>query len=148
MSGQNRREFERSGGSGGEPDQKKAKLERIIVDGDAKTLVEVARTDVAKKIVNISTSQIRNIYGTAKKIEMRLSKENTSESYKKLILLKPKMEYAKGRARKRAEKAAFSVLVDYLSKSIDLAEGQEQRMKNFFNFFEAILAYHRAEGGK
>ena len=64
-----------------------------------------------------------------------------------MILLKPKLEYAKGRSKGEGEKKAFSVLVDSLSKAIDMIDAKPERMKNFFNFFEAILAYHRAEGG-
>jgi len=121
-------------------------LQKIILEGDSATLVNVAR-GIAKKIIRISRSQIRNIYGTSKKIEMNLKEDNARECYNKLILLKPKLEYAKGRSKGEGEKKAFSVLVDSLSKAIDMIDAKPERMKNFFNFFEAILAYHRAEGG-
>ena len=53
-------------------------LQKIILEGDSATLVNVAR-GIAKKIIRISRSQIRNIYGTSKKIEMNLKEDNARE---------------------------------------------------------------------
>lgn len=143
-------------------------LQEIIVDGAAKTLVDIAQkiaTEMVKKDngfliegESVSTSQIRNLYGASKRIEMNLTVENTIDMYGKLILLKPKMAYANGRFNKtfkdkKTGKETFKIpgfktLVDCLTFSIDVIDGKLERMKNFFNFFEAILAYHKAEGGK
>ncbi|MBW1982613.1 MAG: type III-A CRISPR-associated protein Csm2 [Deltaproteobacteria bacterium] len=138
-------------------------VEKIIKGGDAECLVKTAKqiakdmikkkkkSDEVNEKVSVSTSQIRNIFGTAKKIEMRMNstdQRSISEAYAKLLLLKPKMAYANGRFNKGNRRPGFKVLVDCLSEAIDMVEGQDERMKNFFNFFEAILAYHRAEGGK
>ena len=87
---------------------------------------------------------------------MSLDAENVQEMYGRLLLLKPKMAYANGRFNKPKSKKqgggdsipGFRVLVDCLSHAIDEVDGDQGRMNNFFNFFEAILAYHRAEGGK
>lgn len=129
-------------------------VEAIIVNGDAKILVETAQ-QIAKEMVtgkentSVSTSQIRNIYGTSKKIQMALDETNAAQMYGKLLLLKPKMAYANGRFNKGNKKIpGFKVVIDCLSTAIDLVEENLERMKNFFNFFEAILAYHKAEGGK
>lgn len=139
-------------------------LDTIIVQGDAKTLVDTALKiaeqmiqknpgGFVKEVTSVSTSQIRNIYGSSKRIEMSLDEKNAPEMYNKLILLKPKMAYANGRFNKPLGRGqykipGFKTLVDCLSYAIDKIEGDYQRMKNFFNFFEAILAYHKAEGGK
>lgn len=139
-------------------------IEAIIVNGNAKLLVDTAQ-NIAKKMVfidelngkqkeskSVSTSQIRNIYGTSKKIEMSLKENNVEEKYNQLILLKPKMAYANGRFNKnnfgKDSIPGFTTLVNCLSYAIDKVEGKQERMKYFFNFFEAILAYHKAEGGK
>jgi CRISPR-associated protein Csm2 len=140
-------------------------LEEIIINSNAKKLVDTAQKIASEMIrtrsgggsidegSSVSTSQIRNIYGSSKKIEMTLDESNVSEMYGKLILLKPKMAYAHGRFNKRLPRGdykipGFKTLVDCLSYAIDKVEGDYRRMKNFFNFFEAILAYHKAEGGK
>lgn len=141
----------------------KNEVDSIITKNDAKILVSTAQ-NIAKDMIqrkrngridegsSVSTSQIRNIFGTSKKIEMTLDTQNTGEMYSRLILLKPKMAYAHGRFNKRDGSRdkipGFKILVDCLSYAIDLIDGDDKRMKNFFNFFEAILAYHKAEGGK
>lgn len=140
-------------------------IESIIVDGDAKTLVAVAQ-QIAEKMIfksdrsgkpveskSVSTSQIRNIFGTSKKIEMSVNETNVAEKYGQLIMLKPKMAYANGRFNKKGFRGqdnipGFATLVNCLSHAIDKVDGDYVRMKHFFNFFEAILAYHKAEGGK
>jgi CRISPR-associated protein Csm2 len=64
----------------------------------------------------------------------------------KLILLKPKLAYAVGR---NSKVKGLEILRDILGSAIDLvAEKKEPRFQNFCRFFEAILAYHKAEGGK
>lgn len=139
-------------------------IDAIIVGCDARVLVETAQK-IAGEMINrknwgdvddrksVSTSQIRNIFGSSKKIEMSLNETNTPEMYGRLVLLKPKMAYANGRFNKKFKNGDFQIpgfntLVDSLSYAIDKVDGQYDRMKTFFNFFEAILAYHKAEGGK
>ena len=138
-------------------------IDGIIVNKDARLLVNTAKKIALEMIArfssgqindggSVSTSQIRNIYGTTKKIEMSLDAENVDEMYGRLLLLKPKMAYANGRFNKPSKWGdripGFKVLVDCLSYAIDEVNGDMDRMKNFFSFFEAILAYHKAEGGK
>ena len=71
-----------------------------------------------------------------------------------LLLLKPKLAYAKARKTSGGEKAkqAAEDLEKVLSKGIDsIVSGTQNKFtsfENFANFFEAILAYHRSFGGK
>lgn len=135
-------------------------IDAIILGEDARQLVATAQ-EIAKKMIqhdkwgnvsdrnSVSTSQIRNIFGTSKQIEMNLSQDNIDQSYNRLILLKPKMAYANARFNKRGDTIpGFKVLIDSLSYAIDKVDGNYERMQSFFNFLEAILAYHKAEGGK
>ncbi|MBX3628567.1 MAG: type III-A CRISPR-associated protein Csm2 [Nitrosomonas sp.] len=116
----------------------------------------IQRDDTAKQMVNfaeklaqdifrdVSTSQIRNAYGTVKKLEMQST--FTNKSHRELLLLKPKLAYARGRANR---KEAFKQLEDALGAGIDAVDvKQPETFKRFCNFFEAILAYHKANGGK
>lgn len=113
-------------------------------DNTAKQMVKFAE-DLAKEIVrDVSTSQIRNAYGTVKKLEMQSSFND--RAHRELLLLKPKLAYARGRASK---KETFKKLEDALGTAIDAVDvTQPDTFKRFCNFFEAILAYHKANGGK
>jgi CRISPR-associated protein Csm2 len=116
----------------------------IQKDESAKDMVEYAET-LAKEICrDVSTSQIRNAYGTVKKLEMQSDFNN--KAYRELLLLKPKLAYARGRA---SRKETFKKLEDALSAAIDVVDvKQPETFKRFCNFFESILAYHKANGGK
>jgi len=91
----------------------------------------------------LSTSQIRNVYGEVKRMQMKGFSEND------LLLLKPRLAYS----AKRAKNRAATELKDVLSAGIDAVveaetvEEKQKRFENFANFFEAILAYHKAYGG-
>jgi len=94
----------------------------------------------------LSTSQIRNVFSEIKYIQMRGEKDF---SITPLLLLKPKLAYAKARKAsggKNAETAAAD-LEKVLGKGIDtIVAGEKQFLlfENFANLFEAILAYHKA----
>lgn len=91
---------------------------------------------------SVTTSQIRNIYGTVKKIEMGAELDLPA-----VLLLKPRIAYAAARNK-------LGVLADVVTKAIDVVnQGRDDAQKKeyfqrFCKGFEAILAYHRAAGGK
>lgn len=108
-------------------------------DDSAKDMVNFAN-DLAKEIGDISTSQIRNAYGTVKKLEMQTL---TEKSYRELLLLKPKLAYARGRIEKK-KIDTFKKLEDALCSAIDAVDIKHpETFKRFCQFFEAILAYHK-----
>lgn len=86
----------------------------------------------------LKTSQIRKVYGAVKKIQMS---EDFRQRQNDLIMLKPKLAYA------AARNSAVTDLKDALTQAIDQVGNSEERFKNFVDFFEATLAYHRAAGG-
>ena len=71
-------------------------------------------------------------------MEMKGFKEN------ELLLLKPKLAYA---ANKPGAKQGIRDLREILSMAVDCVGDSDDKFENFYNFFEAILAYHAA-GGK
>jgi CRISPR-associated protein Csm2 len=118
-----------------------------ILDGKNPSKMVSMAEEIAKKTLeskpHLTTSQIRNIYGTVKKLDMLGEREDVLP---KLILLKPKLAYVFGRNK---DVQGLRILKDVLSDAIDLvAEKKDVRFQNFCRFFEAILAYHRAEGGR
>ena len=83
----------------------------------------------------ISTSQIRGIFNTVKRLS-----DNFEESKKDLNLLRPKLAYQKGRFE--VLEPLTNVLIELIKKVND-----NKTLEGFKEFFEAILAYHKASGG-
>ena len=116
--------------------QQKIDISEIIEKG-GEPLVTAAE-DLGRKLKNrgLKTSQIRKVYGAVKKIQMS-DEFNQNE----LIMLKPKLAYA------AARKSEVEDLKNTLTQAINQVDNSH-KFKNFVDFFEAILAYHRAYGGE
>ena len=121
--------------------------DEVITEG-GKILVEKAE-QLGKQLVQerLTTSQIRNIYGAVKKMQMKGELDTH-----KLLMLKPKLAYAAKRHGKEIK--GVDTLKTVLTQAIDLV-GKEQIESNrqgnfnrFVDFFEAILAYHKDAGGR
>ena len=88
----------------------------------------------------LTNSKIRSIYGEMKRIQMGdYDKEKAS-----FYLLRPKVAYALGRDRENKGLELFKIMFDECSKDVV----DKRTFLNFCNVFEAVLAYHRAHGGK
>ena len=105
--------------------------------------------DQAKEIGNalrrgdLSKSQIRSIFGTVRQIQMNWAgEEDRAACYRQLLMLKPKLRY------QLASQIEVEPLADVLDKAIDSVGDDRVRFGRFVDFFEAILAYHTAAGGK
>jgi len=132
------------------PDQD---LRTIITDQNgAQALVQWAdQLGRDLKEMGLTTSQIRALFGEVRQIQGQwgMGGENRQRAARRLILLKPKMAYRARRERGRA----VQELVDVLRPALDLvvaekdAATQDLDFKRFVEFFEAILAYHKAYGG-
>lgn len=101
----------------------------------------------AKKLVtqNLTRSQIRSIFTEVRQIESLWPK---AEAMRRLNMLKPKLAYQTARS------SSVDYLKQVLSDAIDevvkapAGDTRNERFQRFMDLFEAILAYHRAEGGK
>lgn len=126
--------------------------ELIIEKGDVKILVDVAMysgRDLKDK--ELSTSQIRNIFGEVRVIDMNWD-ANPQDAYRRAVLLLPKLSYAAAReSGKKAQgvKELKAILTPCLVKlqSADNDTKRKLYFDRFVDFFEAILAYHKAAGG-
>lgn len=88
----------------------------------------------------LTNSKIRSIYGEIKRIQMGdFEKEKSS-----FFLLKPKVAYALGRDEKNEGLKLFKLIFDQCFGNVT----NHRNYQNFCNFIEAILAYHKAYGGK
>jgi len=122
-------------------------LTKIIDDGDTALLVQRAE-EIGKSLARqLTTSQIRNIFGTVRQIEMSWSPQATEREQqwaaRQFMLLKPKLAYQAKRERGRGVEQLAEVLIP----AIDMVGGDRERFQRFVDFFEAILAYHTAYGG-
>ena len=112
-------------------------------EAGAKILVEWAdKLGAIFKATGLTSSQIRNFFGVIRSIQQQgFSK---SQQKRQFILLLPKIEYAAA----RANKLGMNGFRDVLKASIEAVGQDADNFQRFIEFFEAILAYHRAYGGK
>ena len=136
-------------------------LRTIITDPDgAETLVKWAdEIGQALKQSGLATNQIRALFGEVRQIQGEWSIEgHRDQARRRLILLKPKMAYRARRERGRG----VQMLVNVLTPAVDMVaqaqprpddaqpgspDNQDDNFARFVDFFEAILAYHKAYGG-
>ena len=88
----------------------------------------------------LTNSKIRSIYGEIKRIQMGTFEEEKVSFY----LLKPKMAYALGRDDKNQGLKLFKKIFDKCFEDVT----DQKSYRNFCFLIEAILAYHKAYGGK
>ena len=96
-----------------------------------------------KELVNggLTNSKIRSIYGEVKRIP---GVKNFEKSKSSFFLLKPTVAYAYGRDRGNAGLKLFKEIFDGAFPYVS----DDTTYNNFCNLMEAVLAYHRAFGGK
>lgn len=97
----------------------------------------------------MTTNQIRNIFGEVKRIQ-RAGIENSESDF---LLLRPKLAYAEARAISKSPRnkiSAFREVIERAHKAVDLEKEntKEASFQRFVDFFEAVLAYHKAYGGR
>jgi len=108
-----------------------------ILGGDSEKLVNNAEKLGRHLSGRLSTSQIRRIFSEVKQME--------NYDKDRLNLLRPKMAYTAARHKKTVREIVD--LQEVLDECIKRTNSKEE-FKNFGDFFEAILAYHRYYGGK
>lgn len=93
----------------------------------------------------ISTSQIRIAYGELTRIKMK-----NPLSIHDLLMLRAKLAYSTARNQ---NKATYKELQNLISDGINIVANaketnlQQKYFKNLTNLFEAVIAYHKANGG-
>lgn len=131
----------RNRGSQGDRGPTRVTLEEEVITEGGETLVKKAE-QLGQQLVKerLTTSQIRNIYGAVKKMQMKGELDTH-----KLLMLKPKLAYA---AKRHKEVKGVDTLKEVLTQAIDLVENDSKKFNRFVDFFEAILAYHKDAGGR
>ena len=133
----------------------KEKVDKETVDFAkrfAKYLVESYEGDKELSVPGIfelKANQLRKFFGAVKNFQLRaLLSDEFNES--EFIMLKPKLAYAVGRVKQQHKNDDIRIkdFADVISKAIDFvieSKDKERSFKNFVNFFEAIVAYHKQE---
>ncbi len=126
-------------------------LAKIIRGSDNEVLVKQAE-HVGKQLARqLTTSQIRGIFGSVRRIELdwepperKPAPDRLTHAQREFAMLKPRLAYQAQRER------GFGVkeLKDVLTPAIDMVQNDYKHFRNFVDFFEAILAYHKAYGGQ
>lgn len=133
-------------------------LSLIITDANRVDLLVQHANEIGRQLVGypkkedrLSTSQIRSLFGEVRQIEAQWSMggDNRKKAYRRMVLLKPKMAYRAKKERKQGVQDLVEILDSALGPVI--RETDETRryvyFSHFVEFFEAILAYHKAAGG-
>lgn len=127
---------------------------KIIVDGDVSRLVDTAKEVGNSLARQLTTSQIRNIFGEVRRIQMNWppdsakDKGKADEAFRSVVLLQPKLAYQAKRERGRGVEELQMVLDPCIDEIRKAPEDKRQLyFTRFVDFFEAILAYHKAAGG-
>lgn len=120
----------------------------IIVQGNTDLLVTKAE-EIGKELVGdgLTKAQIRNIFGAVRQIDLSWSRRSTEpkeadEAMRQLLLIKPRLAYQAKR------EPSVEGLKNVLTPAIDLVKGDRENFQRFVDFFEAIVAYHTANGAK
>lgn len=129
----------RSSQHGGNRGPARVTLDKKVITEGGEILVKEAEKFGKQLARNLTTSQIRNIYGAVKKMQMKGGELDTH----KLLMLKPKLAYAAKR-----HGGGVETLKDVLIQAIDFVENDSKKFNRFVDFFEAILAYHKDAGGR
>lgn len=136
-------------------------LEKIIIAGDAKTMVDEAYK-LAPELVkgpdkeHLTRSQIRAIFGEVRQIQGQLSipeigqdpsliQKQKEKALHKLYLLKPKMEYRARKEKGQGVQNLIAILDSALNLVFKEKDKREERFEHFVEFFEAVLSYHRGK---
>lgn len=97
----------------------------------------------------VTNSQIRNVFGEVKRIQMRIQGNSAVWDTEKtnFFLIKPKIAYAQARVISKSKSSRITVFKEVLDLAHSLV-GTPKDFQNFANLLEAILAYHKSYGGK
>ena len=132
---------------------------RSFIENDRPTELVSAADKIGSwlKRLDLKTSQIRNVFGTVRKIQLSWDMD-PARWYRETVLLMPKLGYYAEREKQRTKTEGMKTLERVLLPAIEaitdadkLPEADKvkrERFMRFADFFEAIVAYHKKYGGR
>ncbi|MSP14766.1 MAG: type III-A CRISPR-associated protein Csm2 [Chloroflexi bacterium] len=118
----------------------------IIQGGDAKKLVAFAEASGQSLAQQLTSSQIRNVFGQVRQIQAiwRIDSQQ-GRARRQLLLLKPRLAYQAKKERGHGVEELRDILTPAIDAVFDGSDGElNGRFERFVDLFEAILAYHKA----
>lgn len=103
------------------------------------------------RLNKLTTSQLRKFFGALKRIQ---AEGYQQEKKVKLLMLAPQLAYAVGRDKKKdtqTKQMISQTKIEFFAKEISNAINfvqSPEHFKNFVNLVEAVVAYHKSEGGE
>jgi len=120
----------------------------MTADPSGAELVALAERTADQLVrAQLTRAKIRDIFTEVRRIEA-LWEARPDVALRRLNMLKPKLDYSVARAPE------VQLLAQVLTQAIDQVQladtpdERERRFRRFVDFFEAILAYHWAKGGR
>lgn len=134
--------------------QSTAEIQPLILNDQPDKLVALAERE-GKLLAqgNLTTSQIRQVFGQVRQIQaMWRIETQRAQAERLLMLLKPRVAYQAAKAG-RDEKEGIDRLRAILNEAIDAIYANSEagsternlRFGRFTELFEALLAYHKVE---
>jgi CRISPR-associated protein Csm2 len=108
-----------------------------------KNLADIQFDDRPSKAA-MTTTQIRNFFGEVKRIQANGGYEGSPSDFH---LIRPKLAYAEARVKAKQGTTKVSDFRKVIEEAHKCVKNNEQ-FQNFVDFMEAILAYHKASGGR
>lgn len=109
------------------------------IDNDGVDFCRCAAEFLQRQLM--SSSYVRNIFGELKRIESKGFAQSRVDFY----LLRPKVAYATARANERHSRMdLFREIYEHMAPHVN----DDRTFKNLVNMIEAIIAFHKACGGK
>ena len=126
---------------------------KAIMTGDesGETLVNFSR-QVAERLARdgLGNAQMRNFFTEVRQIQTMWNANqegSRTDALRRLNMLKPKLAYQTMRERKvETLRQVLTKCIEYVNLAGKPGGDQDKAFKRFMDFFEAILAYHYAEG--
>jgi len=117
-------------------------------DESGKELVDFAHTKAKILVRNgLKSAQLRLVFSEVRKIQaLWLVEKNKTKALRRLSMLKPKLYYQA--QRQHAVEELKIVLCDAIDEILQAApEKQDAGFQKFVDLNEALIAFHKAEGG-
>lgn len=132
--------------AGKTPEEWKPKIQGWVKDGiNKETIVYAVGMGEKLKSDGLTTSQIRNVFGEMRKIQMNGFVGEVAN----FLLLKPKLAYAAKRQNAKGMDSFYDLFcIAYDAVDTQTLEKASLQYDHLLQLMEAVLAYHKYYGGQ
>jgi CRISPR type III-A-associated protein Csm2 len=101
----------------------------------------------------LSTTQLRKFFGQLKRLQAEVQVDGNYQKHEvKMLMLAPQLAYAVGRNKKKLGRNIIDTTKighfhDEITSMLN-SVSEDKHFNNFVNIIEAVVAYHKFEGGE